>query len=168
MTDTLRSICEQCSHLSNPRLDSIPQDLTRHREIIRRDLAELVSVASAELAKSVVCLAGSVLEAVLFGFLKGQESFITARRIAKGLTPEEAEFTVDAEESLQTYVNVFNRYFSDQFPQDLLPDSVVRYRDLIHVNREAESAPETCTEASENMLRILDALLGELNRSAGP
>ena len=160
MTDTLRSICGQCARLSNPRLDFISDELRRHKEIILRDLAELVSSASAELKKSVVSLAGSILEAVLFGFLKGQESYISARR--------GAEFAVDPQESLRTYVNVFNRYFSGQFPKDLLPDFVVSYRDLIHVSREVASSPEICHEASRNMLRVLDTLLGELNQAAGP
>ena len=160
MTDTLRSICEHCTHLNSPRLDFIPDELRRHREVILRDLAELVSAASAELKKSVVCLAGSILEGVLFGFLKGQEPYISARR--------EAEFVVDPEESLQTYVNVFNRYFSNQFPKDLLPDFLVAYRDLIHINHEVEASPQVCHEASRNMLRILDTLLGELTQAAGP
>ena len=34
MIDTLRSICEQCTHLNNPRLDFVPSRLTRHKEII--------------------------------------------------------------------------------------------------------------------------------------
>jgi hypothetical protein len=160
MTDTLRSICEQCTRLSNPQLDFIPDELRRHKEIILRDLAELVLAASAEFKKSVVTLAGSILEGVLFGFLKGQEPYISARR--------EAEFVVDPEESLQTYVNVFNRYFSNQFPKDLLPDFVVSYRDLIHVSHEVAASPQICHEASRNMLRILDTLLGELTQAAGP
>jgi predicted component of type VI protein secretion system len=49
MTDTLKSICGQCPHLNNPQLDFIPEDLRRLKEIILRDLKELVSTASSEL-----------------------------------------------------------------------------------------------------------------------
>ena len=49
MTDTLRSICEQCIRLNNPQLDFIPEHLARQKEIIRRDLVELVSAAAAGL-----------------------------------------------------------------------------------------------------------------------
>ncbi len=160
MTDTLRSICEQSTHLSNPQLDFIPQDLSRYKEIILRDLKELISAASCELVKGVVSLAGSILEAVLFGFLKGQETFIAARR--------GGPFILEPGGSLQDFVKVFNRYFGDQFPKGLLPDVVVAYRDLIHINREISSTPEICQQPARDMLRILDSLLGHLTRVSSP
>jgi hypothetical protein len=66
MPDTLRSICEQCTNLNNPQLDFVSDE--RHREIISQDLRELIAAASAEPErhKSVVILAGGLLEAILY------------------------------------------------------------------------------------------------------
>ncbi len=122
-----------------------------------RDLEELTYAASFELRKSTLALAGSIAEALLFTFLKAQESFISVRR--------GRPFVLDAGESLQTFVNVFNRYFTDRFPEDLLPDEVVSYRDLIHVNREVSSDPNVLKEAAPNMLRILNNLLDEFAKA---
>lgn len=159
MTDTLKSICEQCTNLNNPQLDFIPADLTRHRETILRDLKELVSAASTELEKTVVILAGSILEAVLYSFLQGQEAYIAGRR---------GTFTFDREQSLENYINIFNRWFRDILPNALLPNLVVGYRDLVHVNRELNSPPDVCARGPREMLRILNVLLGELSQFAGP
>ncbi len=102
MTDTLRSICEQCPHLRDPQLDFISPELQRHKEIIRRDLGELVLAASYGLDKSVVALAGSVLEGLLFCFLKSQEFIISMRRNER--------FFVDPDKGLEDYVNAFRRF----------------------------------------------------------
>ncbi len=156
MRDTLKSICEQCTHLNNPHLDFIPHEFERHKGIVLRDLRELTDAASFELYKSVLALTGSIAEALLFTFLKPQESLISAKR--------GRAFVLDPGETLQTFVNVFNRYFADRFPEDLLPDDVVSYRDLIHVNREASSDPDFIREAAPNMLRILNGLVGEFTK----
>jgi hypothetical protein len=153
MTDTLRSICEQSTHLNNPQLDFIPDNLPRHKEIILRNLKELIAAASAELEKTVVILAGSTLEAILYSFIQSQESYIAGRR---------GEFTFNPEHSLQNYVSIFNRWFRGQFPAAQLPDFIVDYRDLVHLNRELNSPPHICAEASRSMLNILNAFLGQL------
>ncbi|MGH9814086.1 MAG: hypothetical protein ACRD4T_13220 [Candidatus Acidiferrales bacterium] len=158
MTDTLKSICGQCVHLNNPQLDFVPAELLRHREIIVRDLGELVSAASLELEKTVVILSGSILEAVLYSFLQAQESYIAQRR---------GTFTFDPEQSLENYVSIFNKWFSDALPQVVIPDFVIGYRNIVHVNRELNSVPGVCGVASRDMLRLLDALLGELSSFAG-
>lgn len=90
MTDTLKSICEQCTYLNSPQLDFIPSELTRHKEIILRDLTELVSAASAGFEKATTILAGSILEAILYTFLKGQENYIAGRRGTFTFNPEGA------------------------------------------------------------------------------
>jgi hypothetical protein len=154
MTDTLRSICEQCIHLNNPRLESIPAEFTRHKEIILRDLRELVAVASNGYEKACVMLAGTVLEAILFSFLQGQETKIGDRRGKK--------FTFDPDQNLQNYLNIFNRYYGRDFPNLELPDVLVDYRNLIHFNRELSVPPDECRKAALALLRTLDALLGEL------
>ena len=159
MTDTLKSICEQCINLNNPQLDFIPAELTRHRETILRDLKELVSAASIELEKTVVILSGSILEAVLYTFIQGQEAYI------KNL---DGAFTFDPRATLQRFMNIFNRYFRRVLPSVVLRDIVADYRDLIHVNRELNSHPGICARGSREMLRILNALLGELSQFAGP
>jgi hypothetical protein len=69
MTDTLKSICDQRTHLKNPQLDFIPSDFARDREILTRDLRELTSAAAAENEKTVVILAGGILEAILYSFI---------------------------------------------------------------------------------------------------
>jgi len=153
MPDTLKSISEQCAQLNNPQLEFIPSDFTRHREIILRDLRELVSAASEEREKTVVVLAGSILEAVLYTFIQGQQGYIAERR---------GTFEFDPKLSLQNCVQIFNRWFRDAMPSVSLPDSVVDYRDLVHINRELNSAPEVCTTGSREILRLLDALLAEL------
>jgi hypothetical protein len=50
----------------------------------------------------------------------------------------------------------------------MLPDIVVTYRDLVHVNRELSLPPQICKQASRHMLRLLDKLLGQLAIAAGP
>lgn len=151
MTDTLKSICERCIHLTNPRLDFIPEELTQHKEIILRDLNELVMAALAEQRKTVVILAGSILESVLFSFIQGQQAYIAGRR---------GTFVFDPEQSLDNYVSIFNRWFRDIFA---IPDYVVGHRDLVHINRELNSGADACSRASEEILRTLDGLLGQLN-----
>ncbi|PYU93987.1 MAG: hypothetical protein DMG25_07910 [Acidobacteria bacterium] len=158
MTDTLRSICEQCIRLNNPQLDFIPEHLARQKEIIRRDLVELVSAAAAGLEKAVTVLTGSILEAVLYTFIQGQEAYIAKRR---------GDFTFNPEHSLQNYMEIFNRWFRDQLPDAELPHFVITYRDLIHINRELSSPPDICAQASRSMLRILNNLLGEVAKFAG-
>ncbi len=154
MTDTLKSICEQCTHLNNPRIDFIPAQLARHKEIILRDLRELVAVASSEHEKACVVLGGTVLEAILFSFLQGQETKIGERRGKR--------FTFDPLQSLQNYLEIFNKWFGRDFPSLELPDVLVDYRDLVHFNRELSAPPGECRRAAQDLLRTLDALLGEL------
>jgi hypothetical protein len=48
MTDTLKSLCEECRHINNPCLDFVPDGLLRYKEIILRDLAELKGRRGAE------------------------------------------------------------------------------------------------------------------------
>jgi len=161
MTDTLKSICAQCDHLKSPQLDFIPVEPGRHREIILRDLRELVSAASAktEMHKTVVILGGCILEAVLYSFLQAQEAFIAGRR---------GEFQFDPNLGLRGYINVFNRWFRDLLPNVELPDALVTYRDLVHFNRELNSPPGICARAAPEMLEVLDRLLSELSQFAGP
>lgn len=150
MTDTLKSICEQCNHLHNPQLEFITAESQRQKEIILRDLKELVSAGALEQEKSVVVLAGSLLEAVLYCFIQKQKEYIAARR---------GSFTFDPEQSLDNYVSIFNRWFSDVFT---IPDIVIGYRDMVHINRELQYAPDVCSRAAREMLRLLDSLLGKL------
>ena len=159
MPDTLKSICDQCRHLNNPQLDFIPEELARNRQVILRDLGELVAAASGEREKTVVLLGGSILEAVLFTFIQGQAEYIAERRGA---------FQFNPELSLQNYVDQFNRWFSDVLPNAVIPDFVVRYRDLVHINRELASPSGVCTGASRELLRMLDAVLGEMSQFAKP
>ncbi len=159
MTDTLKSICEQCTHLNDPQLDFIPAEFPRQRETILRDLKELVSAASIELEKTVVILAGSILEAVLYSFIQSQETYIAGRRGA---------FTFKPEHGLANFINIFNGNFRDVLPGVALPDIVVDYRNLVHFNREINSAPKICVRGSREMLKILDTLLGELSQFGFP
>jgi hypothetical protein len=160
MTDTLKSICEQCSQLNAPKLDFVPPGLTRHNKIIRRDLGELVIAANNELDRSVVLLAGSLLESVLFSFLSGQETYMSAIR--------GAPFTFNPEMSLQNYKEISNRYFGRAIPGSQLPDFIVDYRDSIHINRELQQPEDMLGRASREVLRILDKLLTDLAGFAAP
>lgn len=159
MTDTLKSICGQCIHLNNPQLDFIPIERGRHREIILRDLQELVSAASAEMQKTVIILAGCILESALYTFLQSQEAFIAVRR---------GGFQFDPTKGLADYINIFNRWFRDRLPGVELREAHVTYRHLVHLNRELDSPQGICTRAAPEMLRVLDRLLGELSQFAGP
>jgi hypothetical protein len=127
--------------------------LARHKEIILRDLRELVSVASNEHEKACVILSGTVLEAILFSFLQGQEAQIAARR---------GRFTFDPEQHLQNYLDLFNRWFGRDFPNLELPDVLVDYRNLVHFNRELSLPPGECRKAALTLLRTLDSLIAEL------
>lgn len=158
MTDTLRSICEQSTHLKNPRLDFLPANLARHKEIILRDLRELVSVASNEHEKACAILAGSILEAILFSFLFWQEAQIAAL---------EPGFKFNPKKNLQDYLDIFNKWFGSNFPNLQLPNSLVGYRNLVHINRELSVPQGECREAARTLLRTLDALLGEIANFGG-
>jgi hypothetical protein len=160
MTDTLKSTCEQCLQLSAPQLNFLPPAATRHREILRRDLAELVGAASAERPKSVVLLAGSLLESVLFGFLSGQETYIADIR--------GRAFVFDPNMSLQNYKEIFNAHFQRAIPGAALPDSVVLYRDMTHINRELALPNDLCARAARELLRTLDKLLADLTAFTAP
>lgn len=160
MTDTLKSICEQCSQLSTSQLDFIPADPARHKEIIRRDLRELVIAASNELDRAVVLLAGSLAESILFSFLTGQKSYI---ELISG-----REFAFPPKMSLQNCKQVFNAYFGGAIPGSKLPDIVVDYRNTIHINQELVFPEDISSRASRESLRILDKLLSDLASFAAP
>lgn len=157
MTDTLKFICGQCTHLNSQQLDFIPLQFERHREIVARDLRELVSAAASESEKSVVVLAGGVLEAILYTLIAGQVEYIAERR---------GTFEFNPDHSLQNYINIFNRWLSGLLPTAALSDSVVEYRDLVHFNRELNSPPGFCAMAAREMLLTVDALLGALSEFA--
>lgn len=61
-----------------------------------------------------------------------QKDYIAARR---------GSFTFDPEHNLDNYVNIFNKWFSDLFT---IPDIVVNYRDIIHINRELQFTADVC------------------------
>ncbi len=152
MTDTLRSTCELCTHLHNPQLEFLPDNFQREREIILRDLGELVSAAFQERQKTVVILAGCVFESILFCFIQSQSDYIAARH---GIP-----FTFNPEHSLNNYVNVFNRFFSGLVA---IPDVVVEYRDIVHINQELKRPFDVCHTAAPDMLKLLDSLLDRLS-----
>jgi len=156
----LKSICDRCSHLSDPRLDFLPPEFALHREIILRDIRELIAAASAENEKTVVILAGCLIESVLYCFIQGQQEYISFRR--------GAPFQFNPDHTLENYVGVFNRYFREVVPDVVLPDVVVQYRNLVHINREINSPSGICTSASREILRILDALLGGMAKLSEP
>jgi len=119
----------------------------------------LLSAAAAESEKSVVVLGGSILEAILYTFIRGQSEYIAERR---------GTFEFNPDHSLQNYVSIFNKWLNHLMPGVLLPDAVVNYRDLMHINREINSQPGICTSASREMLRILNTLLGGLSELVAP
>jgi hypothetical protein len=118
-----------------------------------RDIGELVSAAYQEHEKTVIILAGCIFESVLYCFIQLQTDFIAVRR---GLA-----FAFNPEDSLNNYVGVFNRYFSDLGE---IPDLVVEYRNIVHLNRELNYPPEVCQTAALNMLALLDVLLQSLSK----
>jgi len=154
MIDTLKSICDQCAHLRDPQLEFIPQESQRQKEIILRDLRELIAAASNEQERSVVLLAGSLIEAALYSFIDGQSEYISQRR---------GEFTFHREHDLSSFVGIFNRWFSDL---GRIPDIIVAYRNTTHINRELEFDEDICPRAARDLLRQLDALLGSLESYA--
>ena len=150
MTDTLKSICEQCTHLHHPQLEFISDESQRPREIILRDLNELISAALLGQEKTVIVLAGCLFESVLYCFIRSQSDLIAARR---------GSFTFNPEYSLNNYVSIFNRWFSTLL---VIPDFVVEYRDMVHINRELAFPPDACRGAAQQMLELLDMLVGKL------
>ncbi len=159
MTDTLKSICDQCTHLKDPQLEFLSSEFARHREIILRDIRELTAAASAENEKTVVILAGCLIESVLYCFIRSQQEYISSR--------SGDLFQFNPNRSLQFYVGQFNHYFRE-VTDVTLPDAVVQYRDLVHINREINCPPGVCTIASRETLRTLNALIGCLSRFAEP
>jgi len=160
MTDTLKSICDQCTHLRKAELDFISLEFARHKQIILRDLEELISAASLENEKTVVVLAGSLIESVLYSLVQCQQEYISWRR--------GSPFQFNPDHSLANYVEVFNRYFRDVIPDVSLPDYIVSYRNLVHINHELSMAPGICANASREMLRTLEALLSGLSEFNEP
>jgi hypothetical protein len=155
MTDTLKSICEQCTHLHEPQLDFIPAEAGRHREIVLQDLKALISAAVREEEKSVILLAGGLFEGILYSFIQAQSDYIAARR---------GSFTFNPDHDLGNYVNVFNRWFSDLLT---IPDTIVGYRDMVHINRELKFPSDIRPRAAREMLRSLDTLVGKLAEAFG-
>jgi hypothetical protein len=151
MIDTLKSICDQCAHLRDPQIEFVPVESQRQREIILRDLRELVTAASNEQERSVVLLAGSLFETVLYSFIQVNTEFISARR--------GVEFKFNPEHDLGNFVSIFNKYFSNRSP---IPDVIVEYRNTIHVNRELQYDEEVCPRAARDLLRQLNVLMGTL------
>jgi hypothetical protein len=119
--------------------------LLRHREIIRRDLRELVIAASHELDRAVVLLAGSLAESILFSFLTGQKSYI---ELMSG-----GEFAFPPKMSLQNCKEVFNAHFGRAILGSKLPDLVVDYRNTIHINQELVLPEGISSRASRESLR---------------
>jgi hypothetical protein len=99
MTDTLKSICEQCTHLHRPQLDFLPAEAQRHRDIILRDIGELVSAATVESEKTVLILSACLFESILFAFIQGQITYISARR--------GAPFALNPNQGLKNYISIF-------------------------------------------------------------
>lgn len=155
MTDTLKSICEQCIHLHEPQLDFIPAGAARQREIVSQDLKMLVSAAIREEDKGVILLAGSLFEAILYSFIQAQSDYIAVRR---------GSFTFNPDHDLGNYVNIFNRWFSDILT---IPDTTVEYRDMVHINRELKFPSDIRSRAAQEMLRSLDMLIGKLEEAYG-
>jgi hypothetical protein len=141
--------------LHRPQLDFIPKELQREKEIVLRDLDELVSAASLQQEKSVIILVGGLFESVLYCFIQTQSDYIAARR---------GSFTFDPEQSLDNYVSIFNKWFAAVFT---IPDNVVGYRDMVHINRELKYPRDSCRIAAPEMLRLLDTLIGKLTEYAG-
>jgi hypothetical protein len=127
----------------------------RHKEIILRDLRELVAVACSEHEKACVVLAGCILEAILFTFLQGHEKDAKLRR--------GESFTFDPTRSLRYYLGIFNECFRKDFPNLQLSNEVVSYRDLVHINRELRAQPGDCRQGAITLLKTLDTLVGELS-----
>jgi hypothetical protein len=104
----------------------------------------------------VTILAGCILESVLYTFISGQIAFINARR--------PTQFQFNREQGLDNFISIFNRYFRDVLPNASVPDIIIGYRDLVHINRELAFTQNICSRASRDMLRLLDNLLGELSQ----
>ncbi|GEM_PF-2287165 len=155
MTDTLKSICEQCGNIVNPQLDFIPQRLNLYRTIIERDLKQLVFAASLEMDKAVVLLAGSIFEAVL-------HSFIQAHAIDIEIDRAGVPFKFDPESRLQKCVHIMKVYFARKIQNLDLLDSMARDRNLVHINQEISKDPDACYRASREMIRQLNLLLMDL------
>jgi hypothetical protein len=152
MIDTLKSICEQCPHLHSARLDFISEQSRRQKDIISRDLKELTSAASLENEKSVTVLAGGLLESVLYCFIQAESAQIKSRR---------GSFNFNPDHSLNNYASIFNRWYSNLLT---IPDIVVEYRDIIHINRELNYPPDICQIASRELLRLLNVLIEKLEQ----
>lgn len=119
----------------------------------------MVSAATAENEKSVVVLAGSILEGTLYTLIKGQSEYIAERR---------GTFQFNPAHGLRNYLGIFNRWLNDLLPTVDLPDSVVDYRDMVHINQELNFPAGICRSAAGEMLRILDSLLGALRELTAP
>lgn len=155
MTDTLKSICEQCTHLREPQLDSIPAEAARQREIVLQDLKMLVSAAFREEDKSVILLAGGLFEAILYSFIQTQANYIAVRR---------PSFTFNPDHDLGNYIGIFNRWFSRLLT---IPDTIVEYRNIVHINRELKFPIDIRPRAAREMLLSLDMLIGKLQEAFG-
>ncbi|HMD38434.1 MAG TPA: hypothetical protein VKH15_04085 [Candidatus Acidoferrum sp.] len=118
-------------------------------------MAELVSAASGEREKSVTILAGCAFESILYTFILAQANFISARR---------GTFQFNSGAALDNFVSIFNKWFIAVLPEAAIPEVVVRYRDLVHINREIAYPADICSRAAREMLALLNNLLRNLSQ----
>jgi len=96
---------------------------------------------------------GSLMEALLFCFLKRNEEYL---RSVSG----DPGFVVRSSDSLHDYLQIFRRYFSIYI--DFLPDYVTSYRDIIHPNHEITMKRIAVSEATvRQALLFLDRMIQE-------
>lgn len=148
----LKYISHHCPSVYKGKISFIDSKLCPgYQEIIERDLKELIASLQTKSWKSALMLVGSMLEGLLYCFLKKNEANI-------GFNAGIKNFEIMSDGSLQHYLNVFRRYCG-LFSLDYFPDFISCYRDIIHPNFELNL--ERSISVSEDTVKQATFLLNK-------
>jgi len=118
-------ISRSCQHLPDDLVFIDTNACPGYRILLERDLTELASVAQAGAWKASLLLAGSVLEGLLYCFLKRNEDYIRSVKT-------KPSFVVNRNGG---DINSYKALFEECFPywgRGFIPNDVRYYRDMIH------------------------------------
>jgi hypothetical protein len=153
----LKHISQSCRWITKGAVHFPDLALTPdHPRLVARDLGELLHTSATQSWKASLMTVGSLMEALLFCFLKRNEDYL---RYVSG----DPSYLVNQGDSLHDYLRIFRRYFSIYI--DFLPDYVTSYRDIIHPNHEITMRRIAVSEgAVRQALLFLDRLIQEFEQ----
>lgn len=149
----LRYISQSCSWILNGKITFIDELICpRYRDIVERDMSELIYTLLTNSWKSSLILIGSIFEGLLYCFLKGNEEFL------KEVSGNQ-NYEVRENGRLLYYLRLFRRYFGI-FDLDYLPDFITSYRNIVHPNYEINQSRISISDSAvRQALMLLNRLI---------